>query len=58
MGLKQWRRLLNFVEQKLTDVEKIEFEEDQTTEEVKETVMKSFKSPRGDEIISEFCQIY
>ena len=58
MGLKQWRRLFNFVEQKLTDVEKIEFEEDQTTEEVKQTVMKSFKSPRDDEIINEFCQIY
>lgn len=51
--------LLSFVHQKLTDVEKNELE-DLTTEDVKKTVMsmKSFKSPVGDGIISDFYQLY
>jgi len=52
--------LLNFVQEKLTNVEKNELEEDLTIEEVKKTVMsmKSFKSPGGDGIIREFYQLY
>jgi hypothetical protein len=42
------------------NIEKNELEEDLTIEEVKKTVIsiKSFKSPGGDGIISEFYQLY
>jgi hypothetical protein len=48
------------VQQKLTDVEKNELEEEITMEEIKKTVMymKSFKSPGGDGIISDFYLLY
>jgi hypothetical protein len=42
------------------NIEKNELEEDLTIEEVKKTVIsiKSFNSPGGDGIISEFYQLY